>query len=96
MDHPFFGDWEKRKKPKMSQGARDFCNGVSLNPINTSNTEGMIQDFQDKKAALKEMEKSLSPEDLKIMAQSMGMGNADPRNSVASRFKEAMKNMNKK
>ena len=92
MDHPFFGDWEKRKKPTMSQGAADFCNGQSLNPINTSNTDGIIQDFQDKKKALKEMERSLSPEDLKIMAQSMGMGNSDPRNSVSNRFREALKN----
>tara|TARA_R110000765_G_scaffold388367_1_gene480628 strand:+ start:223 stop:510 length:288 start_codon:yes stop_codon:yes gene_type:complete len=92
MDHPFFGDWEKRKKPTMSQGAADFCNGVSLNSQNISDNDSLIEDFQDKKKALKEMERSLSPEDLKIMAQSMGMGGTDPQNSVSSRFRQALNN----
>ena len=94
--HPFFGDWVPRKKAKMSQGAMYFCMGKSLNPMDPNKTEGFIQDFQDKKKALKEMEGTLAPEDLKIMAQSLGVGSADPRNSVANRFKEAIKNMNKK
>jgi len=89
--HPFFGDWVPNNKPKMSQGAQDFCMGRSLNPVDP-NKDGLIQDFQDKKKALKEMEGTLAPEDLKIMAQTMGV--ADTQNSVANRFKEAMRNMN--
>ena len=93
--HPFFGDWVPMKKPKMSSGAMDFCMGKSLNPIDPNKTEGLIEDFQDKKQALKDLEGTLAPEDLKIMAQSMGVDSASG-NSVANRFKEAMKNMNNK
>ncbi len=94
QDHPFFGNWLPRGQSEMSQGAKDFCNGKSLNSAPT-NTEGLIEDFQDKKAALKEMEKNLDPEDRKLMAQAMGMGSGT-NSGVADRFREAMKNMNKK
>jgi hypothetical protein len=96
QDHPFFGDWMPKKNTQdISPGALDFINGKSLNQAPT-NHDGLIEDFQDKKKALKEMEASLTPEDRKLMAQAMGMGgNSDPRNSVANRFREAMKNMRK-
>jgi len=97
QDHPFFGNWMPRgDKSKMSQGALDFINGKSLNEPTNKNHDELIQDFQDKKKALKEMEKSLSPEDRKLMMQVMGMGQADNSNSVADRFRAAMKNMNRK
>lgn len=95
QDHPFFGNWMPKKDTKdISPGALDFINGKPLNQAPT-NHEGLIQDFQDKKAALKEMEKMLTPEDKKLMAQAMGMGGGDSSNSVANRFREAMKNMKK-
>lgn len=99
QDHPFFGNWMPRgDKSKMSQGALDFINGKSLNGdnLNNKNHDELIQDFQDKKKALKEMEKSLTPEDRKLMMQAMGMGQSDSSNSVADRFRAAMKNINKK
>ena len=95
MDHPFFGNWlPKNKKPTMSKGARDFCMGKPLNPVDP-NKEGLIEDFQDKAKALKEMDNQLSPEDRKLMAQALGVGNSST-NNVALRFREAMNNMNKK
>jgi len=96
QDHPFFGNWMPRgDKSQMSQGALDFINGKSLNEPTNKNHDDLIQDFQDKKKALKEMEKNLTPEDRKLMMQAMGMGQADSSNSVADRFRAAMKNMKK-
>ena len=97
MSDPFFGDWVPQgNKSQMSQGARDFMNGKSLNAPTNKNHDELIQDFQDKKKALKEMEADLSIEDRKLMAQAMGMGQADSSNSVADRFRAAMKNTNNK
>jgi len=96
QDHPFFGNWMPRgDKSQMSQGALDFINGKSLNEPTNKNHDDLIQDFQDKKKALKEMEKNPTPEDRKLMMQAMGMGQADSSNSVADRFRAAMKNMKK-
>ena len=92
QDHPFFGNWLPRnKKHEMSKGALDFVNGKSLNgnSINKNHDE-LIQEFQDKKKALKDMESDLSIEDRKLMAQAMGVGQMDSTNTVADRFRAAM------
>ena len=100
MSDPFFGDWVPRgNKSQMSQGAIDFMNGKSLNggnPNANKTHDELIQEFEDQKKALKEMESSMTPEDRKLMAQAMGMGQADSSNSVADRFRAAMKNTNTK
>ena len=52
MSDPFFGDWVPQgNKSQMSQGARDFMNGKSLNAPTNKNHDELIQDFQDKKKA---------------------------------------------
>ena len=91
MDHPFFGNWLPKNKNQMAQGARDFCNGKSLN-AQSEKKDSLLEDFQEQKAKLKEMEKMMDPEDRKLMAQAIG---ADSSNSVADRFREAMKNIKK-
>jgi len=99
MNDPFFGDWVPRnKKNQMSQGALDFIHGKSLNGqnVNANKThDELIQEFEEQKEALKEMEKNMSPEDRKLMAQAMGQG-GNSGSSVADRFRSAMKNMNNK
>ena len=99
MSDPFFGDWVPRnKKNNMSQGALDFIHGKSLNGQNTNANkthDELIQEFEEQKEALKEMEKNMSPEDRKLMAQAMGQG-GNSGSSVADRFRSAMKNINKK
>ena len=99
MNDPFFGDWVPRnKKNQMSQGALDFIHGKSLNGhnVNANKThDELIQEFEEQKEALKEMEKNMSPEDRKLMAQAMGQG-GNSGSSVADRFRSAMKNINKK
>lgn len=102
QDHPFFGNWmPKGKKSDMSQGALDFINGKSLNANSSNFSAGnkthdeLIQEFEEQKEALKEMEKNMSPEDRKLMAQAMGQG-SNSSNSVADRFRSAMKNINTK
>jgi len=99
MTDPFFGDWVPRnKKNQMSQGALDFVQGKSLNGhnVNANKThDELIQEFEEQKEALKEMEKNMSPEDRKLMAQAMGQG-GHSSSSVADRFRSAIKNMNKK
>ena len=102
MNDPFFGDWVPRnKKNNMSQGALDFVNGKSLN-ANSSNFEmgnkthdELMEEFEAQKESIKEMEKNMSPEDRKLMAQAMGQG-VNSGSSVADRFRSAMKNTNKK
>ncbi len=95
QDHPFFGNWlPKKNTNNISQGASDFINGKSLNQAPT-NHDGLIQDFKDKKQALKDMDASMTPEDRKLMAQAMGAGMGDGSNNVANRFREAMKNIKK-
>ena len=99
MTDPFFGDWVPRnKKNQMSQGALDFVQGKSLNGhnVNANKThDELIQEFEEQKEALKEMEKNMSPEDRKLMAQAMGQG-GNNGSSVADRFRAAMKNRNNK
>ena len=99
MSDPFFGDWVPRnKKNNMSQGALDFIHGKYLNGQNTNANkthDELIQEFEEQKEALKEMEKNMSPEDRKLMAQAMGQG-GNSGSSVADRFRSAMKNINKK
>ena len=95
QDHPFFGNWlPKKNTNNISQGASDFINGKSLNQTPT-NHDGLIQDFKDKKQALKDMDAAMTPEDRKLMAQAMGAGMSDGSNNVANRFREAMKNIKK-
>mgnify|MGYP003113023712 CR=1 FL=1 len=99
QDHPFFGNWVPRnKKHEMSQGALDFINGKSLNSVNSNSNkthDELIAEFEEQKEKLKEMEKNMSPEDRKLMAQAMGQG-GHSSSSVADRFRSAMKNMNTK
>ena len=99
QDHPFFGNWMPRnKKNEMSQGALDFIHGKSLNGSNPNANkthDELIAEFEAQKESLKEMEKSMTPEDRKLMAQAMGQG-GNSGSSVADRFRSAMKNMNKK
>jgi len=93
MDHPFFGNWLPKKDTPMSQGARDFMNGKSLNGgnVNANKThDELIQEFEDQKKALKAMEDSMTPEDRKMMAQAMGQGGGNSGSSVADRFRAAM------
>lgn len=100
QDHPFFGNWMPRgNKSQMSQGALDFIHGKSLNGsnVNANKThDELIAEFEEQKKALKEMEKSMTPEDRKLMAQAMGQGAGNSGSSVADRFRSAMKNMNRK
>jgi hypothetical protein len=102
QDHPFFGNWMPRgNKSQMSQGALDFVHGKSLNgnpsnPNANKTHDELMAEFEEQKKALKEMEKSMTPEDRKLMAQAMGQGAGNSGSSVADRFRSAMKNMNKK
>ncbi len=103
MSDPFFGDWVPRNnKTQMSQGAMDFMQGKSLN-ANSSNFkmgnkthDELMEEFEEQKKSLKEMEKSMTPEDRKLLAGAMGNSVADGSSSVADRFRSAMKNMNKR
>lgn len=100
MNDPFFGDWVPRnKKNQMSQGAQDFVNGKSLNSNSSNFSMGnkthdeLMEEFEEQKKSLKEMEKSMTPEDRKLLAGAMGNSVADGSSSVADRFRSAMKNI---
>lgn len=100
QDHPFFGNWmPKGKKSDMSQGALDFINGKSLNANSSNFSAGnkthdeLIEEFEEQKKSLKEMEKNMSPEDRKLLAGAMGNSVANGSSSVADRFRSAMKNI---
>lgn len=101
MTDPFFGDWVPRNnKNQMSQGALDFVNGKSLNANSANFKMGnkthdeLMEEFEEQKKSLKEMEKNMSPEDRKLLSQAMGQG-VNNGSSVADRFRSAMKNMGK-
>lgn len=100
MNDPFFGDWVPRNnKTQMSQGANDFINGKSLNGNSSNFSMGnkthdeLMEEFEEQKKTLKEMEKSMTPEDRKLLAGAMGQGAASSTGSVADRFRSAMKNI---
>ena len=52
-----------------------------------------MEEFEEQKKSLKEMEKSMTPEDRKLLAGAMGNSVADGSSSVADRFRSAMKNI---
>ncbi len=99
MSDPFFGDFLPRNnKTQMSQGAKDFMQGKSLNGNSSNFSMGnrthdeLMEEFEEQKKTLKEMEKNMTPEDRKLLAGAMGQGAASSTGSVADRFRSAMKN----